>query len=123
MVGTAVALRNMRWAGHVARRHKRNIQERKLEGNAHLQEVSVEGASIPCVHLTAQYSTAMVTVWNAPRGAEPPVAQECHCSHARLHIWDTVCLSVCLLPERTHCLRLPRPLCECVSRAKYCYSL
>ena len=55
MVGTAVALRNIRWAGHVARRHKRNVQERKLEGKAHLQVVSKEGTSISCVQLTAQY--------------------------------------------------------------------
>jgi len=55
MVGTAVALRNMRWAGHVARRHKRNVQENKPEGKAHLQVVSVELTSISCVHLTARY--------------------------------------------------------------------
>jgi hypothetical protein len=56
MVGTA-----HRWAGHVARRHKRNVQERKLEGKAHWQVVSKEGTSISCVQLTAQYRNQ--TVW------------------------------------------------------------
>jgi len=72
-----------------------------------LQEVSVEGASISCVHLTAQYSMAMITVWCAPRGADPPVAQECRCSHARLHIWDTVCLSA---PRKDTVLASPPPV-------------
>lgn len=106
MVGTAVALRNMRWVGHVARRHKRNVRERQLEGKAHLQEVSVEGASISCVRLTAQYSMATVTVWCTPRGAEPPVAQECRCSHAQLHIWDS--LSVCSPKGHIACASPPR---------------
>ena len=63
MVGTAVALRNMRWAGHVARRHKRNVQENKPEGKAHLQVVSVELTSISCVHLTARYRNQRAWQW------------------------------------------------------------
>jgi hypothetical protein len=110
-VGTAVALRNMRWAGHVARRHKRNVPYKKesLKGRPTCKYKRRRYVDILCssdCSVQEPESMAMITVWCAPRGADPPVAQECRCSHARLHIWDTAYLSA---PRKD---TLPAPYCN-----------